>query len=209
MGWTRADVEAAYRSQNRALPRNLSLFGDEIAANARKAEECEVTLTLTGNVPSKKNANKSRVIYSEKAGKHIATSFRLKEVQDELKSLVQQVQLQWRGRRPVVHPDITTEFTFPNFGKDEDNAKTAIMDVLQEAGVLVNDNANWNNGWKIEPPIKRGDPLTVVTVKWDPVLQERMAKAIDKQLVLRQKAAERKAARRAARAPKTKGKSVK
>lgn len=110
-----------------------------------------VILDLQGEVPSKKNLNRY--------GKHGV--YRVKPVQQAIEALELQARMQWRAAGmdgAVEHPELQFSLVFAKFSKDRDNAVTTILDVLQAAGVLVDDNANRCNGVMTVHPAKRGDP---------------------------------------------------
>jgi hypothetical protein len=168
----------------------------------------EYTLTLIGEVPSKKNLNRHAIMWrgskksvierletmmvwlsqtapmdpdqaakirrtlewmreelETKLFKPFVNTYRDDDVQAKIQALVNQVRAQWLGRPALVHPEVTVRFQFPRFSKDQDNAYTTIMDVLQEAGVLRNDSAAHNNGWKHIAPVNRGEPKTWIVLR--------------------------------------------
>lgn len=94
-------------------------------------------LTLRGPCPSKKNlyrrAKNGRMFLND-------------EVKARLDSLIIQARLQWGAQQPVTHPDMKVTFYFSSGRPDRDNRLTAILDCLQEAGVILNDNVAKFNG---------------------------------------------------------------
>lgn len=90
---------------------------------------------LLGPCPSKKNllrVGKGRL-------------FRRKDVAAAIDSLTLQARAQWCAP-PVEHPTLCFRFYVPSLRSDRDNRLTTILDCLQAAGVLVNDNSKHANG---------------------------------------------------------------
>ena len=103
----------------------------------------DVTLVLWGHCPSKKS------LYRVSAsGKLISDA----ETKSQINVLTTQALLQWGQRGPVEHPEVTTTFYVRSGRSDEDGKTVTLMDVLQKAGVIVNDNHRWFNGRKIHEP---------------------------------------------------------
>lgn len=111
----------------------------------------EVSLRLAGDIPAKKNLYR----FSKRG------VYRVKEVEDAIRSLEVQARSQWRTagmNHAIEHPEIEFFLTFKEFRKDRDNSVTTLLDVLQAAGVLVSDNASRCNGIMTIHPAKRGVP---------------------------------------------------
>ena len=106
-----------------------------------------VRLTLKGHIPAKKNLKRPWV--NRKTGK--LTMIIDRDIKAQIDALTFQAKRQWR-RPPAEHPDVDFEFFVINAGADTDNMYTTILDVLQEAGVIVNDNVNRFNGTKVIHP---------------------------------------------------------
>ena len=99
------------------------------------------SLTLRGALPSKKNKYKpgrSR-IYIDKTAANALVPLQL------------QAQAAWR-HGPLTHPGLVVVFHLSNDAQDTDGAYTAILDVLQSAGVIVNDSIRKFNGPKLIQP---------------------------------------------------------
>jgi Holliday junction resolvase RusA-like endonuclease len=94
-------------------------------------------LRLAGPVPSKKN------LY--RRGKN-GTLFLDREVRHQIDNLVLQAQAQWGARGPIEHPDLRILLRVTAARADRDNKLTCLMDVLQDAGILRNDNIARSNG---------------------------------------------------------------
>lgn len=107
-------------------------------------------ITLRGAIPAKKNERKLVRIKGRMAMAHN------REVRDQIHSLTLQARVQWGHKPPLEHPEIWVYLTLPRFGADQDNAYTTILDVLQDAGVLKNDNVRRCNGWKHLAPVVKG-----------------------------------------------------
>lgn len=102
----------------------------------------DVVLTLHGHCPSKKN--------DWERGE--TGMFLPKEVADQIKILITQAMYGWGLRGPVEHPELTVTFFVAAQRQDQDGMYVTILDVLQKAGVLVNDNIKRNNGRKVLEP---------------------------------------------------------
>ena len=103
----------------------------------------DVTLVLWGHCPSKKS--NYRVGGSGKLISDEATK-------SQIGILTTQALFQWKCRPPVEHPEVTTTFYIRSGRSDEDGKYVTLMDVLQHAGIIVNDNAKHFNGRKIHEP---------------------------------------------------------
>lgn len=102
-----------------------------------------VSLVLWGHCPSKKNGWRS-------TGK--GKLFIPAEMKAQIDILTTQALFQWRIGAPVQHPDVTARFFVSAARQDEDGMWTTILDCLQKAGVLVNDNIAHFNGRKVHEP---------------------------------------------------------
>jgi Holliday junction resolvase RusA-like endonuclease len=99
-----------------------------------------VTLELFGHVPSKKNQWRPR------KGGGIRLDRRAKA---PIEFLIAQAQFGWRmitKGAPLEHPKLTVQFFVRDQRADRDNKLSTLLDVLQEAGVLVDDNIRRCNG---------------------------------------------------------------
>lgn len=103
----------------------------------------DVTLTLHGHCPSKKND-------WERGG--AGKMFLPAEVTAQIDTLITQALFHWRIGAPIEHPELTVTFFVAAKRQDQDGMYVTILDVLQKAGVLLNDNIKSNNGWKHLPP---------------------------------------------------------
>ena len=76
------------------------------------------------------------------------------ETKAQMESLTLQAMFQWSKTvgLPVDHPEVTTTFYVRSGRSDEDGKYVTLMDVLQKAGVIVNDNVAHYNGWKHHAP---------------------------------------------------------
>lgn len=93
-------------------------------------------LILSGQCPSKKNMYRR----SKNGG-----MFLNREVVAQIDALILQARAQW-GRGPIAHPDLEFTFYVKDRRGDRDNKLGTCMDVLQKAGVLLNDNIASSNG---------------------------------------------------------------
>lgn len=95
-----------------------------------------IRLELRGPVPNKKN------LWRQRKGGGL---FLDAEIKAQIDSLILQATMKWR-RPPVEHPDIDVEFFVLDARSDRDNKLGCLLDVLQKANVLVNDNVKHFNG---------------------------------------------------------------
>jgi hypothetical protein len=103
----------------------------------------DLVLTLHGHCPSKKN------LWSPTA----SGGFRLlPEVKAKIDALTTQALFAWGLRGPVEHPELTIQFYVNHKNRDRDGMFTTILDCLQAAGVLVNDNLAHNNSRTVLEP---------------------------------------------------------
>lgn len=112
-----------------------------------------IRLTLKGPVPNKKNLWKPK---PNGRGMYIDS-----EIKSLIDSLIIQAKLQW-SRPPIEHPDVDVEFFVRDRKSDRDNKLGCILDVLQKAGVLVNDNSAHFNGTVVIHPAVIGNVEGVV-----------------------------------------------
>ena len=103
----------------------------------------DVTLTLHGHCPSKKND-------WERGG--AGKMFLPAEVTAQIDTLITQALFHWRIGAPIEHPELTVTFYVVAQRQDRDGMFVTILDVLQKAGVIVNDNIKKNNARTILEP---------------------------------------------------------
>lgn len=99
-----------------------------------------MTLELIGHVPSKKNQ------WHPRPGGGVRLD---KKAQVAISALVTQATYKWRlqlGRKPLEHPQFAVQFYVANQRGDRDNKLSCLLDVLQQAGVIRNDNIAHFNG---------------------------------------------------------------
>lgn len=94
-------------------------------------------LVLKGHVPAKKN------LWKRGRGGRVYLN---REAQDQIDYLTLQAQQKWSGKQPLIHPDFSIQFYVRDQRGDRDNKQSTLMDVLQKAGVLLNDNIKQCNG---------------------------------------------------------------
>lgn len=70
----------------------------------------------------------------------------------QIDSMTIQARSQWGKQAPVESPEISVTFYVARANKDQDGMYTTLLDCLQKAGVLVNDNIAHNNGRKVLHP---------------------------------------------------------
>ena len=101
------------------------------------------SLVLWGKCPAKKNLWRRG-----KAGH----SFLDLDVKAQIDALTHQARAQWNGRGPVEHPELIVRMFIHHARRDQDGIYTTLLDCLQSAGILVNDNSAHNNGRKVLEP---------------------------------------------------------
>lgn len=102
-----------------------------------------ISMVLWGHCPSKKNL--------WRVGSN-GQMFLDAEVKAQIDTLTTQAMFKWNQSGPVVHPELAITFVVAAERQDQDGMYTTILDCLQAAGVLVNDNIKHNNGRKILEP---------------------------------------------------------
>lgn len=128
-----------------SVPRPLSSGSRKTKAAARTTFDgpVDVTLKLYGHCPSKKN------LWSPRAD----GGFRLlPEIKEQIDALTTQALFGWSVHHPVEHPDLTVKFFVNAQRRDRDGMFVTVLDCLQAAGVLVNDNLAHNNGTTVLEP---------------------------------------------------------
>lgn len=102
-----------------------------------------MTLLLEGPIPCKKS------LY--RRGRN--GLFLDREVKAAIDCLILQAKHQWRVS-PIEHPEVTVTFRVLDRRSDRDGKLATVLDVLQKAGVVANDNIAHFNGWlRIAPAI--------------------------------------------------------
>lgn len=121
-----------------------------------KGKVYPVTLTLMGPVPSKKNLYRRG-----KSGGLFLNS----DVSAQITALTLQAANQWQGEA-LKHPAIDVTFFVATRRGDRDNKLSCILDVLQRAGVLVNDNiASCNGRLTLHPAIVSAQERVVIDLE--------------------------------------------
>lgn len=103
-----------------------------------------VLLVLHGHCPSKKNG------YGVGAGGHSVVL--PAEMRKQIETLTLQAMFQWKLGAPVEHADLTFQFFVHQARRDRDGILVTVLDCLQAAGVLVNDNLKRSNGRMVLEP---------------------------------------------------------
>lgn len=122
------------------------------------------TLALSGHIPSKANSLLRR------AGK--GRGLRINpQAKSEIEWLVLQANQQRPANAPFIHPEVTISFRFRNAAQDRDNAEKTILDVLQTARILANDNVRKFNGWVHKAPAEitenEGVVISLKILSWE------------------------------------------
>lgn len=103
----------------------------------------DVTIVLHGHCPSKKN------LWRRGAA---GGMFLDADVKAQIDVLTTQALFQWPHLLPITHPNVTVRFFVSAARQDEDGLWTTILDCLQKAGVILNDNIAHFNGRKVHEP---------------------------------------------------------
>lgn len=154
MNWSESQLADFYAKRGQMRPTGASEAAPAVLRHQKPAKNrlepvsgpLEATLTLWGHCPSKK----SNYRVSQNGG--LITD---SETKAQMEALTMQAMFQWNavtGGKPVVHPEMTTTFYVAARRQDEDGMYVTLMDVLQKAGVLVNDNIANFNGRKVHEP---------------------------------------------------------
>jgi Holliday junction resolvase RusA-like endonuclease len=126
-----------------------------MVARMKKKAPGSTTLTLLGHCPSKKNAWKRG-----KNGVYLDN-----KVSAQIEWLTLQAAEQWSGRALVEHPNMRLRFYVRDKRQDRDNLMVTVMDCLQKAGVIRNDNtARCNGTILLEPSVMDKDERVVIEV---------------------------------------------
>ena len=141
-------TEAQFEELQRNVSGNSSLVPRPPSGGSRKSKPItfdgpvDVTLTLHGHCPSKKSNYRTA-----EGGRLISTP----ETKAQMEALTLQAMFQWSRAvgLPVDHPEVTTTFYVRSGRSDEDGKSVTLMDILQKAGIIVNDNVAHFNGRKV------------------------------------------------------------
>lgn len=117
-----------------------------------------VTITIRADTPSKKN----RYRVNKGGGLRVDRSAAL-----IIEDMVMQAKLAAfeEGLWDLEHPNIRVEFHVSSRRADRDNLWVTLSDVLQKAGILVNDNVAHCNGTVVIAPavvVKKGQEQVVI-----------------------------------------------
>jgi Holliday junction resolvase RusA-like endonuclease len=104
----------------------------------------QTKLSLRGPCPAKKNLWRSN-------GK--GAMFLDATIKAQIDSLTIQARSQWH-RPPVESPEMEFTFFVAAARRDRDGMLTTVLDCLQDAGVLLNDNIAHNNGRTVLHPCR-------------------------------------------------------
>lgn len=169
MNWTEEQLAGHYGQHGLAMPQAGGVKKDVMVVRPRKIKTIklaaitgpiDVKLVLWGHCPSKKSNYRTTA-----GGKLITDSATKKQIEE----LTLQAMFQWAEvGGPVEHPEVTTTFYVAAKRQDEDGMYVTLMDVLQKAGVLVNDNIAHYNGRKIHEPcefVDVADERVEITVR--------------------------------------------
>ncbi len=160
MNWTQEQLDEFYR--NRGQPSIVNAGAQPRTARKPKREvydgPIDETLELWGHCPSKKN-----LWQRARAGKMFLST----EVKAQIDTLTTQAMFLWKQRPPIEHPEITVTFFVRDARRDRDGMFTTLLDCLQAAGVLVNDNIAHNGGRTVLEPcqfVEESQEHTVIRI---------------------------------------------
>lgn len=144
MNWTEEDLQDYYKRRGDVVTAPAEHRVGKPSLDSVKPVEgpLSVTMVLHGHCPSKKNG------WRIAGGKMIIPT----EMKAQIEVLTQQAMFAWRYPSPVEHPDVTVRFFVSAAREDEDGMWTTVLDCLQKAGVLMNDNIAHFNGRKVHEP---------------------------------------------------------
>jgi hypothetical protein len=134
----------------------------------------EAVLVVRGYVPPKKNQYRSG-----KGGFYLP-----QDVKERLDLIEAQIRKQW-GRRPAVrHPNMCFELTLRSTRSDRDNTVQTLLDCMQRAGVIENDNVGHCNGWILIAPAEVArpstrEPVCVIRLTWGEDAETATAESVD------------------------------
>lgn len=127
----------------------------ELRAGGRCPECGVVRLGQRGPVPAKK----SKYRRSRGGGMHLD-----RDTTATIDGLVLQARSQWH-REPVDHREVTVRFHGAHEESDRDGNLATLLDVLQAAGVIRNDNVRHFNGWlHVASALPAEEPSVVVEI---------------------------------------------
>jgi len=134
----------------------------------------EAVLVVRGQVPPKKNQYRSG-----RGGFYLP-----QDVKERLDLIEAQIRKQWGRRRAVKHPNICFELTLRNAKADRDNTVQTLLDCMQRAGVIENDNVGHCNGWILIAPAEIAKPSTrepvcVIRLTWGENEETATAEPVD------------------------------
>jgi hypothetical protein len=115
-------------------------------------------IVLDGVMPSKKSCYKTM-----RSGR----LYLPKDVKQRLKDIQAEAELKWKftGLGSLVHPDVAVIFYVSQVRQDSDGQWTTLLDILQRAKVIKNDNHASFNGTKVIKPavfVDAGKERTVI-----------------------------------------------
>lgn len=128
----------------------------------RTAKSSSLVITLSGNVPSKKNSKS--IIRSRDGKMRLISSKAHREWWEEKMWKIKQ----YKPRKPIEHCFVTLSF-YPSTKRKADctNKAESIMDLLVDAGIILDDN------WFIVPKllikfvkVDRKNPSTIIKIQY-------------------------------------------
>jgi Holliday junction resolvase RusA-like endonuclease len=120
-----------------------------------------MTIFLKGEVPAKKS------LYRRKKGGGLYLD---EAVAAKIDALAWQARQQWGQRLPLEHPDMTFTFLVRDGRKDRDGLLATVMDLLQKARVIRQDNIAHCNGTIVLLPAQVGEVegVSIKIAAWGP-----------------------------------------
>ncbi len=109
-----------------------------------------VRIHIPVQIPSKKNLLKPRAAGSRGRRYHYD-----KETTELIEAVQGWIHKAWNPRRAVAHPRVDVHYLVINESQDRDGIWTTVLDCLQKAGVIHNDNIRWFNGTVVHHPAKK------------------------------------------------------
>ena len=124
------------------------------SSNTDSTEQFEPDYSITLGVPAFP-AKKNQWRRSKHGGLYLPSACRA-----AMNDLTLQARCQWGHGSPLENPAIALKLWLLNLRRDPDGIWTTLCDVLQDAGVIRNDNAKRLGGPSIRLPIVVGAPYT-------------------------------------------------
>lgn len=106
-------------------------------------------------------ANKASLYRRGRSGLYIRD-----EAAREIDGLQAQMNVEWRRRDILMHPETTVQFHLKNPAQDRDGTLKTVLDIMQKSGVIWDDNIAHFNGWlHIAPAVVTTQEKVVIELR--------------------------------------------